>query len=238
MPAIRQVYPKFKAWNHTLKIPLAGGKVHTYINGSTVTTKGTFSDRQKAVPNANPVILDANGEANIFLETDGLYTFVIRDSADVLVEQIDNVGFLVGSERGALVYTTGAQSIPNNTSTAITWDLTIRDTDDIHNPSSNSSRLTIPNGIVQAQFFGQLSWTANAIGTRSIDIRKNGAALTPPVQSRVLNAGASDDVILQVSSPKLVVAPGDYFELFAVQNSGGALTAGTGGKWFAVEFSR
>lgn len=238
MPAIRQVYPKFKAWNHALKIPLAGGKVFTYINGSIVTTKVTFSDRQKTVANANPVILDANGEANIFLETDGLYTFVIKDSADVLIEQIDNIGFLVGSERGALVYTTGAQSIPNSTATAITWDLTIRDTDNIHDPGSNPSRLTIPNGIVQAQFSGQLAWTAAAVGTRSIDIRKNGVALVPPVQSRVVGAGATDDVIIQVTSPKLVVAPGDYFELFAVQNSGGALNTGTGGKWFAVEFSR
>lgn len=238
MPAIRQVYPKFKAWNHTLKIPLAGGKVHTYITGSTVTTKGTFSDRQKTVPNANPVILDANGEANIFLETDGLYTFVIRDSADALIEQIDNVGFLVGSERGTLVYTLISQSIPNATATAVTWDLTIRDTENSHDPGTNPSRITVPNGIVQAQFSGQLSWAPAITGIRSAEIRKNGVALVPSVQSRVLNAAGADQVIIQVTTPKLVVAPGDYFELFAFQTSGGALSTGGGGSWFTMEFSR
>ena len=46
--------------------PLAGGKVYSYTAG-TSTPLATYTDQGGATPNANPVILDANGEANIWV---------------------------------------------------------------------------------------------------------------------------------------------------------------------------
>lgn len=69
--------------------PLAGGKIYTYEAG-TSTPKVTYTDSGEGTANANPVILDANGRADIWLG-DGSYKFVIYDSSDVLIDTVDNV---------------------------------------------------------------------------------------------------------------------------------------------------
>lgn len=60
--------------------PLAGGKVYTYEAG-TNTPKTTWYDEAGTIPNTNPVILDAEGEA--FIRWDGAYKVNITDSNDV-----------------------------------------------------------------------------------------------------------------------------------------------------------
>ena len=47
--------------------PLAGGKIYTYSAGTT-TNKATYTTMAGDVPNSNPVILDQNGKAKIFLD--------------------------------------------------------------------------------------------------------------------------------------------------------------------------
>lgn len=69
--------------------PLAGGKVYTYEAGTT-TPKTTYTTRQGNVPNANPVILDQNGKAKIYLG-DGSYRFRILDSNDALVDDTNDI---------------------------------------------------------------------------------------------------------------------------------------------------
>jgi len=69
-------------------IPLVGGKLYTYDAG-TVTPRQTDSDASALVPNANPVILDARGEALIFGV--GSYKFVLKDSLDNLIWTTDNI---------------------------------------------------------------------------------------------------------------------------------------------------
>ncbi len=79
-------YPKFKAVN-SLGLPYSGGKVYTYAGG-TSTAKATYSDYGLTVLNANPVILDSNGEATIFLSP-GEYKVILKDSADALIWTMD-----------------------------------------------------------------------------------------------------------------------------------------------------
>ncbi len=69
--------------------PLAGGKVYTYEAGTT-TPKSTYTTMAGDVPNPNPVILDQNGKAKIFLG-DGSYRLQIKDSNDALVDDIDQI---------------------------------------------------------------------------------------------------------------------------------------------------
>lgn len=69
--------------------PLNGGKVYTYIAG-TSTPLGTYTDSTGGTPNTNPVILDANGEADIWLGS-GTYKFVLKDADDVTQWTVDNV---------------------------------------------------------------------------------------------------------------------------------------------------
>lgn len=69
--------------------PLAGGKVYSYEAG-TSTPLATYTDYGGATANDNPVILDSNGEADIWIGSAG-YKFVITDSADNVLDTVDNV---------------------------------------------------------------------------------------------------------------------------------------------------
>lgn len=76
--------------------PLVGGKIYTY-NAGTSTPRPTYQDAAATVPNTNPVILDARGEALVFWS--GAYKVVLKDAADVTVWTVDNV---VDSARQAI----------------------------------------------------------------------------------------------------------------------------------------
>ena len=69
--------------------PLSGGKVFSYLAGTNTPT-ATFTDQSGATPNANPVILDANGEANIWIGA-GSYKFILTNSDDVQQWVVDTV---------------------------------------------------------------------------------------------------------------------------------------------------
>jgi hypothetical protein len=69
--------------------PLVGGKVYAYVAG-TSTLKDTYSNAALTAVNTNPVILNAKGEASIFLST-GSYKFVLKDANDVVLETVDEV---------------------------------------------------------------------------------------------------------------------------------------------------
>lgn len=84
--------------------PLAGGKVYTYEAGTT-TPKSTYTTMAGDVPNLNPVILDQNGKAKIFLG-DGAYRMRILDSNDALIDDIDQISrYVTQSEFAAFQQT-------------------------------------------------------------------------------------------------------------------------------------
>lgn len=64
--------------------PLIGGRIHTYVAGSSTRAR-TYKDAAKAQPNANPIILDARGEASVYLAEGVEYKFVIEDSQGALI---------------------------------------------------------------------------------------------------------------------------------------------------------
>jgi hypothetical protein len=69
--------------------PLAGGKLYSYVAG-TSTPAATYTDYDGLTPNSNPVELDANGEANVWIGS-GIYKFILTDADDVQQWSIDNV---------------------------------------------------------------------------------------------------------------------------------------------------
>jgi hypothetical protein len=79
--------------------PLAGGLVYTYVAG-TSTPLATYSD-QEITANANPVVLDANGEADIILAAANTYKIVLQNSVGAVQWTVDNVaGSGSGSSSG------------------------------------------------------------------------------------------------------------------------------------------
>lgn len=80
--------PLFHATDPDTGAPLAEGLVHTYAAGST-TPKATYADADKNTTNANPVALDANGDAAIYI--DGVYKIRVEKADGSLVYELDDV---------------------------------------------------------------------------------------------------------------------------------------------------
>ncbi|MDY6893845.1 MAG: hypothetical protein SVO01_00280 [Thermotogota bacterium] len=80
-------FPKFRALDSNGD-PLSGGKLYTYEPGTT-TEKTSYSDVGASSANANPVVLDSAGEANVYLV--GKYKLVLKDADDVTQWTVDNV---------------------------------------------------------------------------------------------------------------------------------------------------
>lgn len=64
--------------------PCAGGSLSFYDIGTT-TPRNTWSDRDMAILNTNPVPLDSSGRANVNIWLDGAYSVVLRDAANVVI---------------------------------------------------------------------------------------------------------------------------------------------------------
>jgi hypothetical protein len=64
-------------------VPLVGGKLFTYASGTT-TPLATYTDSTGNTTNANPVILDSRGEANVWFGP-SRYTLLLKDSLDNLI---------------------------------------------------------------------------------------------------------------------------------------------------------
>lgn len=82
--------PKFQAFDSDGN-PLSGGKVYTYASGGS-TPLATYTDADGGTANANPVILDSRGEANIWFNPAELYRITVTSSADgAIYGPIDNI---------------------------------------------------------------------------------------------------------------------------------------------------
>ena len=89
-------YPKFKAFtNDGNNLPLAGGLLNTYEAGTVNTPQAAYSDILCTVPLSNPVVLDENGEAIIYLK--GSYKLVLTDANGDLYWTLDDVTGIGGS---------------------------------------------------------------------------------------------------------------------------------------------
>lgn len=85
-------WPLAKFFQPNTNLPLAGGKVYTYVAG-TSTPLATYSDFAGTIPNTNPIILDANGQANIYLGSGLAYKIDVFDASNVHVPgyPVDNI---------------------------------------------------------------------------------------------------------------------------------------------------
>lgn len=70
--------------------PLVGGLLYTYLTGTT-TPATTYQDAAGSTPNTNPIVLNARGEATVFLTAGTVYTFALKDSLGASVYTADGV---------------------------------------------------------------------------------------------------------------------------------------------------
>lgn len=62
-------------------VPVAGGKLFVYLAGTT-NKATTYTDSTGDAPNTNPINLDANGQASVWLDPTVFYKFVLSPSTD------------------------------------------------------------------------------------------------------------------------------------------------------------
>ena len=137
----------------------------------------------------------------------------IRDALDFLLDP-----------PGAQVRRGTAQSIPNNTATAIVFDTEDLDNDGMHSLVTNPSRLTC---VTPGRYLvsGNIPYDVNAAtGTREVRVVKNGAA-SAVAGGRLMTAVSSATVgtTCALSALEVSLDVGDYLELVALQVSGGSL---------------
>lgn len=70
--------------------PNALGKVYTYAAG-TLTPLAAYTTQAGGTPQTNPVILDADGTAQIWLTSTSSYRIIEKTSADVTIRDTDNI---------------------------------------------------------------------------------------------------------------------------------------------------
>lgn len=93
--------------------PLVGGLLYTYAAGTT-TPLATYTDSSGNSANSNPVVLDARGEANIWLGAN-TYKFTLKDADDNLIWTVDNISAPTSSLSPVLsgnVFISSASSSP------------------------------------------------------------------------------------------------------------------------------
>ena len=79
---------------------LSGGKLYTYVGGSTNLPKTTYYDKDYTIPAPNPLICDASGTLPQYFLTSGAYKFAVYTSNDVLVATRDWIYGNSGSTSG------------------------------------------------------------------------------------------------------------------------------------------
>jgi hypothetical protein len=124
---------------------------------------------------------------------------------------------------GCNIYrTTGNQSIPDSTATAIDFNAESFDTDTFHDNSTNPSRVTIPSGKGGKYLFtAWASFVGNGTGYRDMQLLKNGTTLTgsSAVGWKPDATGYTAGTIAVI----LNLVATDYLEVLVTQTSGGNL---------------
>lgn len=91
--------------------PLASGRVYTYAAGGGTTPKTTYTTQAGGTPNANPVVLDSSGRAEIWLGS-GAYRILVTTAAGVTISDTDNIRALEGALTDSTSASNGAGLIP------------------------------------------------------------------------------------------------------------------------------
>lgn len=136
----------------------------------------------------------------------------------------DNMEFLHAAKYARVYRATSAQSIANNSNSALDFNAESADPWDIHSNSSNPSRLICPAALEGVwSVHAQVQFAADATGSRRIFIYKNGSIFVE--KDRLPNATG---VTVLAIEAKIVLASTDYIQCEVFQNSGGALNADFG----------
>lgn len=170
--------------------PLAGGKLYTYA-ATTTTPQATYTDSGGLTPNANPVVLDANGEANVWMDASLSYKFVLKDSSDVTQWTVDNVSSVIGTSQIA----DGAVTAPKIGAAAVTGAK-------LNSTAADGSSLEVAGGSMRIKDLGVVTAKINDLGVTTPKIADLGVTTAKINDLGVTTAKLND---LAVTLAKMIV---------------------------------
>jgi hypothetical protein len=156
--------------------PLAGGLMYTYEAGTT-TNATTYSD-DSGTPNANPIVLNSDGECNLYLDDDVIYRIILKNAAGVTqfdkdniagngakdaavlsFENVANLRLAIGNDREPTAQTNGYYNAGDGGGNSFYWDGTSSATDNggtIIKPTlvSGAGRWIATTDIITLEMFG------------------------------------------------------------------------------------
>jgi hypothetical protein len=125
------------------------------------------------------------------------------------------------------------QSIPSDTATVLAFNAESFDTADLHDNTTNNSRLTAPvDGLYIAT--AGVRFVANNTGWRMVLLGRNGTFNTLGSDLRNAASDATATTRLSVSSGPVQLQAGDYMEVRVQQSSGGALNVASQDLFFSM----
>lgn len=199
-------------------------------NGSTYTPAAQISAQVDGTPGASN---DMPGRIVFYTTPDGSGTLTeaMRINAAQVVNFVNTptvggVPISGGPTIGrAVVRMSANQSIANNTVVNLSFNTENVDTNAFHDNSTNPDRITIPSAFNgrYARIGAAVAFDANATGKRLVEITKNGSATTPRLFRSLTTMAITDWVTIEVKSPPLLLATGDYFAVNVYQNSSSSL---------------
>ena len=206
MSTLSALWPVVQQYQNKNGTILTGGKVYIYYQGRTALAT-TYHDQEGTVVNANPVLLDNNGRATVFVNTKYSYTIVVCDyygkelfSQDITLHDAISTAedvMVIGSNGSVKVDTT---TLPNG----VQYDLSVN-TDIIATKESvddvktdlNTLTGTVNNHTTQ---IGQIQEDINGIEStvvnkkdKQAELNFNGSA-TKTVKSITQNANGELNV--------------------------------------------
>lgn len=134
---------------------------------------------------------------------------------------------------GCRIHRTTAQPVPHNTHTAVLWNAETRDTHAFHDLATNPDRVTIPEGRDGTyELVASGAFATNTTGRRVLSLDMTGTR----IEQVALNATSSTGPLAPlISSGPVAMVAGDYFQVLAYQDSGGALDIiTTPANWWAA----
>lgn len=149
----------------------------------------------------------------------------VLTAATMNKELRDAVNFILNPPR---VFASGVnQTVATAVYTPVAMPNETYDTDGMHDPATNNSRITIVTpGLYDLK--GMLFWNTNATGMRGAQIRLNGTG------ALVYDFRPTTTTVVQETVIETYLNAGDYIELCAYQNSGANLN--TSAHWLSARW--
>jgi hypothetical protein len=166
---------------------------------------------------------------------------LLAESLEAIQDQIDAINKLARIEQQyvqgemcrAMAYQSGAQSIPDNTYTALTFGTNQYNVGGVHSTSVNPTRFIAPVAGVY-DLIGQVSLVGTIGTSTELTVRLNGSGAISPVADHTL-AVSLDYPTIQVHQI-VELAVGQYVEFLVNQVSGGAVNTDPGYTWGSLVY--